>query len=573
MLDPRKFSRPGIGSSNLSFGDPLAKTGGIQVVFWHGGLAKNHTPNTVPLAQVILKQLHPDSVFGTTSIVDAAISHLGSLRPGSVWKNGGLVGEIGMDKLAQTKVDFNPGQWRWVTAKSSGLLESYLRSLPTSLGGSWLIEMRADGDKTILLPCLEFFTRCYGRSSETTRLLATYGLQELQKEYLYGYDSDPEAWVLKLERRVSEREAPFLAHAMFDDYTYDICKRLHSALQAEFKPHQNAFIQVEPWFRGFAHIEGRGYWISPNVFLMLNVDGMSHPKGRPIIVERQHYERGDGIETGMEGRSYTQNPPPGSSNSVVSITDTDAPSSNTSRVVHDPPFRTLGPKRKINRRKLVKPGRGGNAMPASDPETLAPGDARRDGKGGGKAEFVSPDGTPEGSLAQMWQTCVHLAETLGGYITEVGWYTKEAGFQTDGVPRFEYIQSVRPGKEGVSKRAAKKVFIIRMTAAGRHIYILELFRKPRSSTVNDVTTYTEDGYRGLMVQLPYRKQDVDLELGVIFKNIISYGGRIKKTTMSNYPHVTFVHKPREAEPEPVAFRKVVLNNLTSLIGPVNVLGA
>ncbi|WP_206336768.1 hypothetical protein, partial [Pseudomonas viridiflava] len=97
-------------------------------------------------------------------------------------------------------------------------------------------------------------------------------------------------------------------------------------------------------------------------------------------------------------------------------------------------------------------------------------------------EFVSPDGTPEGSLAQMWQTCVHLAETLGGYITEVGWYTKEAGFQTDGVPRFEYIQSVRPGKEGVSKRAAKKVFIIRMTAAGRHIYILELFRKPRSST-------------------------------------------------------------------------------------------
>ncbi|WP_206336758.1 hypothetical protein, partial [Pseudomonas viridiflava] len=86
-------------------------------------------------------------------------------------------------------------------------------------------------------------------------------------------------------------------------------------------------------------------------------------------------------------------------------------------------------------------------------------------------------------------------------------------------------------------------------------------------------TYTEDGYRGLMVQLPYRKQDVDIELGVIFKNIISYGGRIKKTTMSNYPHVTFVHKPREAEPEPVAFRKVVLNNLTSLIGPVNVLGA
>lgn len=564
MLDPRKFSRPGIGSSNLHFGDPLAKAGGILVVFWHGGLAKNHTPNTVPLAQVILKTLHPDSVFGATRTIDVAISHLGSLRPGSVWKNGRLIGEIRMQTLAPTVVDFNPGQWRWVSAESAGLLESYLHSFSAILGSSWLIEMRAEGGKTILVPCLEFFTRCYGYSSETIRLLATYGLQKVQNEYLYGYDSDPEAWVLKLKHGVSEREAPFLAHAMFDEYTNDLCKRLHSGLQAAFKPGQKAFIQVEPWFRGLADIEGGGYWISSDTFLLLNVDGMSHPKGRPIIVERQHYATEDGTETGASGRSYTQNPPPGSSNVVVSITDTEAPNSNTSRVVHNPPFRTLGPKRKITRRKFVVSGRPGNAIPGSERETLAPGDARSHGRGGGKAEFVSPEAAPEGSLAQMWQTCVHLVKTFGGYITEVGWYTKDAGFQTEGVPRYEYVQSVTPGKDGISKRAPKRVFIIRMTVAGRHIYIVELFRKPRSTTVDGVTTHTEDGYRGLMVELPARKLDVDLELGVIFKNILRNEGRIKNTTMSNYPHLTFIHKPRDPGPEP--FKKVILNNLHALIG-------
>jgi hypothetical protein len=564
MLDPRKFGRPGIGSSNLNFGDPLAKARGIQVVFWHGGLSKNHSPNTVPLAQVILRTLHSDNVFGAKSTIDAAISHLGSLRPGSVWKNGRLIGEIGMQTLAPTVVDFNPGQWRWVSAESAGLLESYLRPFSATLGNSWLIEMRAEGDKTILVPCLEFFIRCYGRSSETTWLLATYGLQKLQSEYLYGYDSDPEAWVLKLKHGVSEREAPFLAHAMFDEYTYDLCKRLHKGLQAEFKPGKKAFIQVEPWFRGLANIEGRGYWITADTFLLLNVDGMSNPQGRALIIERQHYATEDGTETGASGRSYTQNPPPGSSNVVVSVTDTEAPNSDSSRVVHNPPFRTLGPKQKITRRKLVVSGRPSNAIPGSDRNMLAPGDARSNGRGGGKAEFVSPEAAPEGSLAQMWQTCIHLAETLGGYITEVGWYTKDAGFQTEGVPRYEYVQSVTPGKDGAFKRAPKRVFIIRMTVAGRHIYILELFRKPRSSTVDGVTTHTEDSYRGMMVELTSRKLDVDIELGVIFKNILRNDGRIKKTTMSNHPHVTFIHKPREPEPGP--FRKVILNNLNALIG-------
>lgn len=567
MLDPRKISKPGIGSSNLHFGDPLAKAGGTLVVCWHGGVAKNHTPNTVPLAEVILKTIHPDGVLGSTRKIDAAISHLGSLRPGSVWKNGRLIGEISMETLEPTVVNLNPGTWDWVTAESAGLFQSYLSSLPVRPCGSWLIRMRAEGGKTILVPCLEFLTRCYGHSSETNWLLTTYGLEEIQKRYLYGVDPDPEAWVLKLKRRVSSREAPFLAHAIFDEYTNDVCERLHKRLQAEFKPGKKAFIKVEPWFTGFPTIEGHGYWLKTNTFLLLNVEGMSQPDGLPIIVERQDYAAEGGTETEDGRRPYTQNSPPGSSNVVVSLIDDEAPDSDTPRIVHNPPFKTLGTSRKIIRRMEVVSGRRGDAIPGSDRNTLAPGDARGNGRGGGKSEFVSPEAVPEGSLAQMWQTCISLSVTLGGYISETGWYTRHAGFQTEGVPAYEYVSAVPPGKDGIFKRAPKRIFVIRMTVAGRHVYILEIFRKPRSTTTNDgaIKQY-EDGYRGLMVMLPTRKIDVDLELGVIFQNILRHDGRIKDTTMSNYPHATFVHRPRDDGPEP--FKKVILNNLRGLVGPV-----
>lgn len=566
MLDPRTISKPGTGSSNLQFGKPLGTAGGVLVVCWHGGLAKNHTSNTVPVAEVVLKTVHPDGKFGSTQRMDAAISHLGSLRPGSVWKNGRLIGEIRMDTLEPTVVNLNPGTWDWVTAESAGLLESYLSFLSVREGRSWLIQMRAEGGKTILVPCLEFLTRCYGYSSETNWLLATYGLEEIQKRYLYGVDPDPEAWVLKLKRRVSSREAPFLAHAIFDEYTNDLCNRLHKRLQADFKPGKKAFIKVEPWFTGFPTIEGRGYWLNTNTFLLLNVNGMSQPDGHPIIVERQDYAAAGWAETEDGRRPYVQNPPPGSSNVVVSLIDDEAPDSDTPRTVHNPPFRTLGTKREIIRRKEVIPGRRGDAIPGSDRTALAPGDAHGNGRGGGKSEFASPEAEPEGSLAQMWQTCNSLSATLSGYVSEVGWYTRHAGFQTEGVPSYEYISTVPPEKDGTFKRAPKRILVIRMTVEKRHVYILEIFRKPRSTTTNGKTKHYEDGYRGLMVMLPSRKIDVDLELGVIFQNILKHDGRIKDTTMSSYPHATFVHRPRDDGPEP--FRKVILNNLRGLVGPV-----
>lgn len=56
-------------------------------------------------------------------------------------------------------------------------------------------------------------------NSETYRLLATYGLEEVQKRYLYGVDPDPEEWGFELKLKVSSRKAPFLAHAIIGECT------------------------------------------------------------------------------------------------------------------------------------------------------------------------------------------------------------------------------------------------------------------------------------------------------------------------------------------------------------------
>lgn len=563
MLDPYTIRKPGIGSSNLHV-EELAKVRGQVVVCWHGGLQKNHSPNTVPLAEVMLRTLHPDNNFGSLVRQDVVISHLGSLRVGTVWKQGNLIGEIGMDRLRPQIVNFDPRSWQLVTAKSASLFESYMQQLPKRSGSSWLIQLKTASGETILVPCLEFLTRCYGRSSETARLLVTYGLKTIQDLYFYEFNPNPERLLLKLERGVSIREAPFLAHAMYDDYTRNICQSLHNKLQAEFKPGTQAFIQVSPWFKGQGQIEGQGYWIDEKTFLLLRVDGLSEPDGPPITVEYKRYTK-DAAEQGTStGRPYSRKLPPGASTVAVSITGTEAPNSKTSQTVYDPPFRTLGTKRKLHHRKKFIPGQAGRPVPGVEKDRLAPGDARGNGEGGGKSEHVSPEATPEGIVALMWQTCLSLAQSLPTYISELGWYTKAFGFQTEGVPRFEYL-SFPTKKKRAPIRLPKPVLIIRMMVGGRHIYILEIHRNPRKSEdENGITKHVEDSYRGLMVELPPNGKVADIELAVIFKNIIANDCRIKNTQMSNYPHVTFVHRPKEEGCQP--FGKVVLKHLRKLIG-------
>ncbi|WP_460046215.1 hypothetical protein [Pseudomonas sp. S2_H01] len=438
MSDPLKLLKPSVDASRLRFKGTLSVARGDLVVCWQGGLTKNPTPNTVPLTDVLFRTLHEDGKLGAYHIIPAAISHLGSLRHGTVWREGRLVGHLKMQTLPETKVDFDRGGWRCIDARAAGLQDQYRLGITAKLLDSKLIELFVADGKSILTPCLEFFTRCYGRSSETSRLIATHGLEELRRQYFYEFDPAPNELILKLERGVANREAPFLAHAMYDDYTKARCNSLHQRLKAGFVPGEPTFLLVKPWFLGPASIEGQGYWINEHTFLLLNIDGLSDPLGPPIIVEREHFS---GDEAPPDGQYNKRHQPPQPSNDEIDLTDDEAPDSNTARVLYTPPFKRLGIKRELIRKTRVTPGRPSIPVDGHDRNSYAPGDGYGGGRGGGKGEYVSSDWMAEGTLAQLWQTCLRLEENHPDRISEVGWYTLKKGFQTEGIPEYQFLSA------------------------------------------------------------------------------------------------------------------------------------
>lgn len=561
-----------VGAARIRF-QPPENAPKILVPIWYGSVSKNTSEeNTTPITDVICRSLRPDNSLGGIHVISSAISFLGALRVGSVWSDGRLIGRLAMTTLPDTEVCFDNGAWECVTARAAGVPERYKGfGIPSSQHNSWLIQLPTYTGKTILVPCLEFFTRCYGRSSETSRLIATYGLAEVEKNYFYGHERDSRTLKLQLRNHISNKEAVFLAHALYSEYTQRKCDDIHNHLCTTFSPKKRVFLKAEPWFEGKAIIQGKGFWLDNNTFLLLNIDGLSNPEGPPITIERQRYTADEGAAG--TGRIYKKPPPEEASNEEIDLIDTEAPDTNYARVVFDPPFSTLGNKRKLVKTKQKIPGKKGTAVTGDNRPSLAPGDASGNGKGGGKGESESPEWLVEGVLQQMWQTCTGLAKLYPKRISAVGWYTTSLGLQCEGIPQYQFIhtkaeanQSAAINLKPTKASSSKALLIIRMTVDHRHIYIIEIYRKPSLSNSNEngSNVLKEESYCGLMVHLPKDRNEAHLQLQLIFQNLLRYEGRIKDKAMSGFPHKAFVHRPRETGETPL--KRVVISNLEKLIG-------
>ena len=103
-------------------------------------------------------------MLGNRKRFPAAMTHLGSLRFGSAWTKGNLVGQMELSYLPEQKVSFNDGDWSLVSARDAGLVRPL--HLHHSDNHTVLIELTSDDGVKIFVPCAEFFVRAYGRSTE-----------------------------------------------------------------------------------------------------------------------------------------------------------------------------------------------------------------------------------------------------------------------------------------------------------------------------------------------------------------------------------------------------------------------
>lgn len=573
LSSPFELMPPNKSVARVRFDKQLREMKGRWIVWWYGALSKNRDEGTIPLNSILFRELLPGNTLGQVARIPAAMTHLGSLRFGSVWSGGISVGHLALSYLTETKVSFNEEDWDLISAEALGLVP--LLNLHYSDRRSMLVRLKSEDELTILVPCTEFFARAYGRSTETTRTLLKYPWEAAKKKFFFEKQEDAFDRV-RLQHHVRSTEAVFLYHALYDEFTTNICKRLYAELRARFDKHERRedslpCLSTGPWFEGPALIEGKGFWLDAKTFLMLDVKGMSEPAGDLVIIERQGTDATGG-DTGE--RIYTQSAKDIPIDQQLNLIDSESPDTNSASIFYDPPLKRLGKKRPRKTVRAKTPGKRGIAIKGEDnPLTLSTGDAHGRGKGIGKGEGNAPEHALLGALAQMWKSCGDLANKYSESITKVEWFTFTDGFVDGGTPDLEPL---RPhiSEDSVSvevkawtymsirARLSRGALIIRLTCGYRTFYLFETQRyRPFTDPSQNASPANEESYRGLIVELPGDLDKAKIEIRLILKAVCLHQGRIHKKVMSQYPHCVFDH---DRDPPPIVFETVIRKKLKEL---------
>lgn len=513
--------------------EPLQKKSGRLMVWFYGGIKKNQRDNTVPLAAVFFRRLDENNQpTGPSFWEDIGLTHLGLLRIGSVWEKG----ICKADAIMETKkldVDFTEGRWRYTSPysciqdgqPSPIIADDY--PLRFTQDRNWLLNFPLGNGRNLLIPCLEFLIRFYGRSEEVPRILTTYSWPEAERHFYAEFDQPVRsgAWPVKLKRRMRNGDVVFLAHAKYDEYAKRAAKEIYGQIEASYKERDDtrySFIKVAPWFQGAAKIKVSGFWINGGrTFLGLRIMGGSDPQGAIIQRDRENPSKvegpaegeGDGeIREGNSERVLKKLP------DIIDLTDAEAPDQGSPTVdVEENDFEELGEKRVvIDVRRERATVSTGNSRKPDEPGKFSSGEAHGGGKGVGKASIhARPVLESHGVLHDMWDAMQYLKKAHPDRISSVEWFTFDHGFQASGVPQ---LIGLKPFNDDEAERISAEVrrwpilngtrtknpeprglLVTRLVVDGKRIYIVEIQRKPLKKKQEDGSTKdAEESFKGMV---------------------------------------------------------------------------
>lgn len=575
----------------------LEKKGYDLLVWWYGGMWKNPKPACVPLVDVVFRHLYPNGTLGAIEVVPVAMTHLGNLRMGSIWRAGEGVGDSTLEILPMTAVRFEQDvTWRFVQLSELAWRTAGEHDTLSAEASTWLVEIDVACGKTLLIPCVEFFIRYYGRNSESSRILATYPWEAVKSRFFYDSDTrtdlpiapdstciptaDCHPSMLKkvcLKNWVASGEAVFLWHMLHDKVTEKACKSIYAELEAQFtggsanRP-SKGFLKAGPWFEGPALLEGKGKWVNGGqTFLCMRLTGLSEPDGPMVEIERSRFES-DGTSDGGWYRRNTARQLP--QDQQVDLTDSMPPDMESELLrLPDPPIKILGKRRPTKVTRRVRKGSTGHGLPNTvELPLLATGDAQGTGKGVGRAEFLATlCWESQGHLTDIWQACQHLANKYPARIQKVEWFTFNEGFHATSPPKLQLLQPFTDSSIpaavrnwvflDVKARIARGVLIIRIKCGDRSFYVIESQRRPRDIAPDQHKT-EEPGRQGLLTEISASLADTQIALRTICSNIRYVQGRVKKIRGLVFPRSFFNHDPKS--PGDVLYEGVLTNHLSGL---------
>lgn len=567
------------------------------VVWGYGGFLKNQRVKSVPLVEIYLRSL--DGVFGNTAkekVIQTAATNLGLLRCGSIWKEGRLVGLLDFEER-EFDVNFSDGNWRiYVPAHSQreflgGELDGsdypwvanqYLNKL---LAFNTFSDNQMMSGK-LLVPCVEFYERTYGRSAEVRRVLLTYPWREAEGRLYEPFTEEvsPGEWPVKLHRQLYDSDSVFVAHVQHDMFAKNRAKDIYAQLAQEAHNFPNAInrIAVKPWFRGAAKLKVRGISVlGGRHFLGLRIVGVSEPAGPRILSDREMTNKTDENEPTQPGSAWG-----GKKVSIkddmkpLEVVDSLAPDHGSGSVeVLAEPLEVLGAPRKIR----YVPRAKNREQPAhqqidKNSNKWNSGDAEGSGKSVGRASVHTPDGVElesDGVLRDMWNAANHFLVQQPEIIIGVSWYTKATGFVSGREPELISFTPFKPDDISISTKTRRWVYrdwraqlirgllLLRIVTPSKAIYILEIQRRIYFKQNDDGDNLTkEESYKGLVFNLD-SAVDLDEILSEILAEIPSNSGVIDRLSiLRSYNAYSFKHDVSKRDE--VAAQSAFLNALKKM---------
>ena len=577
-------------TSKVRLCDQLKHEKDELIVWWYGGIIKNYKAESVPKVVVFFRRLDKNGNLGSFERKDIALTFLGLLRIGSIWKEGECRSEaVFPTEQKQFEVDFTHGAWRFVCPSQAAKLgiEKIINQsdypLHFAKDKNWLINFPLSNDQNLLIPCTEFFVRNYGRSEEVPRVLATYGWEEVHKRFYVPFDQPvvENTWPVKLKSRMYNGDVVFLAHMKYDPYTAFAAKGINAQIETSFlNKEPYAFIQAGPWFEGKAQVLVSGHWINEGkTFLALRFLGGSDPQEVPIQRDRENSNKTDGALSSEVGESTGGRPPRPIKKpaEIVDLTDQQEPDHGAASVeVEEPDFIVLGKPRDVfdvNRNKKTnsrgKPRDGGVA------KIFSSGESYGSSKGVGFASIHAPVVMKlDGTLLDVWDAMLYLKKEKSELIQSVEWFTFEDGFSSNPEPKliallpFDKAEKVETKTRNwlyfdTASETPRGILVTRLMVCGKSVFILEIQRRPRMKKDDEGNAIAdEESFAGLVFLLNDHSQ-FEMLLRVTLSKMRHVRGIIKNL-LAGLPNSATDFRHSTANSEKVPGEAAVMNALSKI---------
>lgn len=507
------------------------------IAWWYSGFYKNRRDASQPHVLVLFRKLSPGFVSDEVVQKRLPLSALGQIRIGSIWREDRCQAEAIFEER-DFEANFHPSHWRFSSFKEEIRRQAEppfpmgLHELVVDHDRNWLIEFRLPGGDKLLVPCIEFFSRCFGRSGELKRVLATYpwdGAGDTATKRLYAPLDIPEEsgrWQVRLRKRLHSGDVIFLAHAKYQSYTTKIARGINAQLEANYDPKlvHPAFIKIAPWFVGPAKLRVEGYTFDDGKsFLALRVLGMSDPQGGTVFRGRENSRNAenpapDGSPEAWAGapqKEFLEHP------EIIDLTGDLAPDHNAGAVdIQDPDFVVLGePRPVIDISAEQAKTKAGLPGPASDVSAVSGGDTHGSGKGVGYAAIhARPVFESNGTLRDMWDAMVRLHKTHPEIIRELSWFTFADGFSSEPTPSLIALEPFKDEDDASSEArrftfldpsipSLRGVLVARLVVQGGIAYIVEIMRRQKKVSTDDGEVRdAEESFQGMVFRLKNENQ-------------------------------------------------------------------